>query len=101
MQDALDTTIEYTRDRQAFGKAVIDNQFVVPHRGDANEVSSLRALLHSATEKYVAGEDMTTLASMAKYKMGGWLNGIPGECLRFWGGQGSCTRTGSAALIAI
>ena len=89
MQDALDTTIEYTRDRQAFGKAVIDNQFVAFRIAEMQtEVEALRALLHSATEKYVAGEDVTTLASMAKYKMGRLAEWIPGECLRFWGGQG-------------
>lgn len=89
MQDALDTTIEYTRDRQAFGKAVIDNQFVAFRIAEMQtEVEALRALLHSATEKYVAGEDVTTLASMSKYKMGRLAEWIPGECLRFWGGQG-------------
>ena len=89
LQDALDTTIEYTRDRQAFGKAVIDNQFVAFRIAEMQtEVEALRALLHSATEKYVAGEDVTTLASMAKYKMGRLAEWIPGECLRFWGGQG-------------
>jgi citronellyl-CoA dehydrogenase len=89
MQDALDTTIEYTRDRQAFGKAVIDNQFVAFRIAEMQtEVEALRAMLHIATEKYVAGEDVTTLASMAKYKMGRLAEWIPGECLRFWGGQG-------------
>jgi len=89
LQDALDTTIEYTRDRRAFGKAVIDNQFVAFRIAEMQtEVEALRALLHSATAKYVAGEDVTTLASMAKYKMGRLAEWIPGECLRFWGGQG-------------
>ena len=89
LQDALDTTIEYTRDRQAFGKAVIDNQFVAFRIAEMQtEVEALRALLHTATAKYVAGDDVTTLASMAKYKMGRLAEWIPGECLRFWGGQG-------------
>ena len=74
---------------QEFGKAVIDNQFVAFRIAEMQtEVEALRALLHSATEKYVAGEDVTTLASMAKYKMGRLAEWIPGECLRFWGGQG-------------
>lgn len=89
MQDAIDTTIEYTRDRKAFGRAVLDNQFVAFRIAEMQtEVEALRAMLHSATEKYVAGEDVTTLASMAKYKMGRLAEWIPGECLRFWGGQG-------------
>ena len=89
LKDALDTTIEYTRDRSAFGRAIIDNQFVAFRIAEMQtEVEALRAMLHAATEKYVAGEDVTTLASMAKYKMGRLCEWVPGECLRFWGGQG-------------
>jgi citronellyl-CoA dehydrogenase len=89
LQDAIDTTVEYTSDRQAFGRAVLDNQFVAFRIAEMQtEVEALRAMLHIATEKYVAGEDITTLASMAKYKMGRLAEWIPGECLRFWGGQG-------------
>lgn len=89
MQDAIDTTIEYTRERQAFGKAILDNQFVAFRIAEMQtEVEALRSMLLNATEKYVAGEDITTLASMAKYKMGRLAEWIPGECLRFWGGQG-------------
>ena len=89
LKDALDTTIEYTRDRSAFGRAIIDNQFVAFRIAEMQtEVEALRSMLHAATEKYVAGEDVTTLASMAKYKMGRLCEWVPGECLRFWGGQG-------------
>ena len=52
------------------------------------EVEALRSLFHTAVEAYVEGEDVTKLASMAKYKMGKLAEWIPSECLRFWGGQG-------------
>ena len=89
LRDALDMTIEYTRDREAFGRSIIDNQFVAFRIAEMRtEIEALRAMLHIATEKYIAGEDVTTLASMAKYKMGRLCEWVPGECLRFWGGQG-------------
>jgi citronellyl-CoA dehydrogenase len=89
MEDAIADTVAYVRERQAFGKAIIENQFVSFKLAEMQtEIEALRALLHAAVHAYVAGEDVTTLASMAKYKMGRLAEWIPGECLRFWGGQG-------------
>ena len=89
MEDAIVDTVEYIRQRKAFGKSILDNQFVQFRLAEMQtEIEALRALLHKAVEAYVAGEDVTTLASMAKYKMGRLAEWIPGECLRFWGGQG-------------
>mgnify|MGYP003329365849 FL=1 len=89
MEDAIADTVEYTRERKAFGKSILDNQFVQFRLAEMQtEIEALRALLHAAVSAYVAGEDVTTLASMAKYKMGKLAEWIPSECLRFWGGQG-------------
>lgn len=89
LEDAVSSTVEYTRARRAFGKAILDNQFVQFALAEMQtEIEALRALLHKAVAAYVEGEDVTTLASMAKYKMGKLAESIPGDCLRFWGGQG-------------
>ncbi len=89
MEDAISDTVDYVRERKAFGRAIIENQFVHFKLAEMQtEIEALRALLHKAVEAYSAGEDVTTLASMAKYKMGKMAEWIPGECLRFWGGQG-------------
>ena len=89
MEDAIADTIDYVRERKAFGRSIIENQFVHFKLAEMQtEIEALRALLHKAVEAYAAGEDVTTLASMAKYKMGRLAEWIPGECLRFWGGQG-------------
>jgi citronellyl-CoA dehydrogenase len=89
MEDAIKDTVDYVRERKAFGKSIIENQFVHFKLAEMQtEIEALRALLHAAVEAYAAGEDVTTLASMAKYKMGKMAEWIPGECLRFWGGQG-------------
>jgi citronellyl-CoA dehydrogenase len=89
LEDAIADTIEYTRDREAFGKSILNNQFVHFRLAEMQtEVEALRALFHAAVQAYIDGKDVTKLASMAKYKMGRLAEWIPSECLRFWGGQG-------------
>ena len=52
------------------------------------EVEALRALTYSAIEAYTNGQDVTTLASMAKLKAGRLARTIPDQCLQYWGGMG-------------
>ncbi|MCW8843654.1 MAG: acyl-CoA dehydrogenase, partial [Rhodobacteraceae bacterium] len=85
----VSATIDYTRDRHAFGKPILDNQLVHFQLAEMQtEVEALRALTYSATEAYVAGEDVTLLASMAKLKAGRLARTIPDQCLQIWGGMG-------------
>lgn len=85
----VSATVDYTRDRQAFGRPILDNQVVhFALAGMQTEVEALRALLWRATEAYVAGQDVTLLASMAKLKAGRLSRTIPDQCLQFWGGMG-------------
>ncbi len=89
LEDIIHETIVYTRQRQAFGQSILDNQVVHFKLAEMQtEVETLRALTYRAVEKYVAGEDVTTLASMAKLKCGQLTQTIPSACLQFWGGQG-------------
>ena len=67
----IDQTIEYTRQRKAFGKSILDNQVVHFRLAELRtEVEALRALTYRAVELYVGGKDVTKLASMAKLKCG-------------------------------
>lgn len=85
----VSSTIEYTRDRKAFGRSILDNQMVHFQLAEMQtEVEALRALTYRATEAYVAGQDVTLLASMAKLKAGRLTRTIPDQCLQFWGGMG-------------
>ena len=85
----IDLTIDYTRDRQAFGKPVLDNQVVHYRLAELRtEVEALRALTWSAAEQYVAGRDVTKLASMAKLKCGRLARELTDACLQYWGGMG-------------
>jgi citronellyl-CoA dehydrogenase len=85
----IDLTIDYTRDRQAFGKSILDNQVVHFRLAELRaEVELLRALTWSAIEQYVSGKDVTKLASMAKLKTGRLARELTDACLQYWGGMG-------------
>jgi len=89
LTNCIEETIQYTRERQIFGKSVLDNQVVHFRLAELKtEVESLRALVYMATEKYVAGQDVTEWASMAKLKSSRLLRSVPDSCMQYWGGMG-------------
>ncbi|UTA46410.1 acyl-CoA dehydrogenase family protein [Simiduia sp. 21SJ11W-1] len=85
----IQSTIEYTREREAFGHPLINNQTIHFALAELQtEVEALRSLIYRATENYVTGQDATQLASMAKLKAGRLSRTLPDQCLQFWGGMG-------------
>ena len=87
-------TVDYLRERMAFGKPLLDNQFVQFKLAELQtEVECVRALLYRATELYVAGEDVLQLASMAKLKSGRVAREVADWCVQFWGGMGYMEET--------
>jgi citronellyl-CoA dehydrogenase len=94
MQKTIDETIAYTRERKAFGRSILDNQYVHFRMAELQtELEALRALTWQAVERYVAGEDMTLLASMAKLKAARLSRQVSDSCLQFWGGMGFMDET--------
>jgi citronellyl-CoA dehydrogenase len=89
LDNAVRETIEYTRSRKTFVRPVIDNQVVHFTLAElSTEIEALRALVYRATEMYVAGKDVTQLASMAKLKAGRLTREVADKCLQYWGGMG-------------
>ncbi len=89
LSDCIELTIGWARERAMFGGRLIDNQHVYFKLAEMKtEVESLRALTYRAGQLYVAGQDVTELASMAKLKAGRLLRLVPDNCLQFWGGMG-------------
>ncbi len=85
----IDQTIDYTRQRQTFGKPILHNQVVHFRLAELRtEVEALRALTYRAVEQYVGGKDVTKLASMAKLKAGRLTREVADSCLQYWGGMG-------------
>ena len=88
-QRAIDHTITYTRERQAFGRSILDNQWVHFKLAELQtEVEALRSLAWRGVELVVRGEDATQLATMAKLKAGRTVREVADGCLQFWGGMG-------------
>ncbi len=85
----INDTIEYIRERKMFGQTVLDFQYVHYRLAELKtEIEALRALTYRACEMYVAGEDVTELASMAKLKCGRLRREVSDSCLQYWGGMG-------------
>jgi citronellyl-CoA dehydrogenase len=89
LEDAVTETTDYARQRQAFGRSILDNQVVHFRLTElSTEIESLCALTYQACEQYVAGDNVTRLASMAKLKAGRLGREVADACLQYFGGQG-------------
>ena len=92
MENSIQDTIAYARERQAFGSAILDNQVVHFRLAELqSEVEALRALTYRTTELYVANPDdpeTLKLASMSKLKAGRLAREVTDACLQYWGGMG-------------
>ncbi|WP_028605995.1 acyl-CoA dehydrogenase family protein [Ottowia thiooxydans] len=89
MERCIDTTADYCRERMIFGSSVLGNQAVQFRLAELQvDVEALRSLVYRATDAYVAGEDVTLLATMAKLKAGRLARVVTDSCLQYWGGMG-------------
>jgi len=90
----IEETIEYTRERRAFGRPVLDNQVVHFRLAELKtEVEALRALVYRAGALMLNGEDVTMLASMAKLKSARLAREVADTCLQYYGGMGYMSET--------
>jgi len=89
LENCVNETINYTRERQAFGKSILDNQVVHFRLAELqSEIEALRALTYAAVEGYINGDDVSIKASMAKLKAGRLSREVSDSCLQYWGGMG-------------
>ena len=92
--EIIQETIAYLRERQAFGKPLLDNQYIYFKLAElATEVEAMGALFHKAVALYVAGNDVTQLASMCKLKCARLAREVSDWCVQFWGGMGYIEET--------
>jgi citronellyl-CoA dehydrogenase len=88
-QRAIELTIDYTRERKAFGRSILDNQWVHFKLAELQtEVACLKAICWQGVAEVVAGKDATRTASMAKLKAGRVVREVTDGCIQFWGGMG-------------
>lgn len=94
LEKAISDVIDYAQSREAFGKPLIDNQYIHFRLAELlTEVEQLRSLAYRAVYNYVRGEDVTMLASMAKLKVGRLTREIADACLQYYGGMGFMNET--------
>ncbi|WDI31698.1 acyl-CoA dehydrogenase family protein [Hyphococcus flavus] len=94
LDETIDETTEYARQRKAFGQSILDNQVVHFRLAELKtDVQALRSLTWDAVEKMMQGEDATMLASMAKLKVGRLAREVNDSCLQYWGGMGFMEET--------
>ncbi len=88
-QETIDETIEYLRNRKAFGKPLITKQ-VLRHRlaEMMSEVEMVRHLAYHCVRKLEAGEDCTREISMLKLRGARMAKDVIDQCLQMHGGNG-------------
>lgn len=108
MARALERTVEYLKTRKAFGKPLIDKQYVNFRLAELSaRLDLLRHYNYSAAEAYIRGEDTTRFATVAKLEAGRLSREVASTCLQFHGGMGYMEETWTArsfrdsALISI
>ena len=85
----LEETIDYCKQRKAFGKPLISNQYLSYRLAELyTELELMRAAAYHVVDLMDDGEDVTLQASMLKLKVGRLAREITDSCLQFWGGMG-------------
>jgi citronellyl-CoA dehydrogenase len=89
LTNCVQWTVDWAQERKLFGSTLADQQWVQFKLAELKaDIECLRALTYQACEHYIAGEDVTEWATMAKLKAGRLNRTVPDTCLQFWGGMG-------------
>ncbi|MCU1350830.1 MAG: acyl-CoA dehydrogenase domain protein [Acidimicrobiales bacterium] len=97
MAGALQRTAAYLHERQVFGAPLIDNQYLQYTLAELSaELEALRQVNHGCAEAYLAGEDTSRLATIAKLLAGRLARKVADWCLQFHGGVGYMEETWTA-----
>ena len=89
MERALQLTIDYVKERQAFGKKIIDfqnTQFVLAEC--KSEMTANKVFLDHCMGQHIEGKLDTVTASMAKYLTTDLQAKVIDRCLQLFGGYG-------------
>ena len=89
MERALRLTIDYVKQRQAFGKKIVEfqnTQFVLAEC--KSEATIAKVFVDHCVERHAKGELDTVTASMAKYWLTDLLGKVTDRCLQLFGGYG-------------
>lgn len=88
-EEMLNLTINYVKNREAFGKPISsfqNTQFRIAEM--ATDIEMSRAFLDQLIAEHIAGENVVTKVSMAKWKLTENARKIAAECMQLHGGYG-------------
>ncbi|MEM7216307.1 MAG: acyl-CoA dehydrogenase family protein [Pseudomonadota bacterium] len=86
---ALALTIEYVKERKAFGKAIIEFQNTQFKLAELkSEATMAKAFVNHCVDQHLQGKLDTTTASMAKYLLSDLQGKVMDQCLQMFGGYG-------------
>ncbi|MCY6382514.1 acyl-CoA dehydrogenase family protein [Hoeflea prorocentri] len=89
IERALALTIDYVRERKAFGKSVLDFQNTQFKLAELkSEATMARVFVNHCVEQHLSGALTPTTASMAKYLLTDLQCRVMDECLQLHGGYG-------------
>jgi citronellyl-CoA dehydrogenase len=89
MRKALDKTKDYLQQREAFGKPLLANQYLQYKLAELYaDVDVLEAYNRNCAQRYIAGEDVTRISTIAKLKAGRLQRVVADTCVQFHGGMG-------------
>jgi citronellyl-CoA dehydrogenase len=100
MATALERTKQYLRERHVFGKPIGEHQYVAFRLAELDaELDLLRHYNYACAEAFVAGEDTTRFATIAKLKAGRLQREVADVCVQFHGGVGYMEETWTASYL--
>ncbi len=89
MRKALDKTKDYLQQREAFGKPLLANQYLQYKLAELYaDVDVLEAYNRTCAQRYIDGEDVTRISTIAKLKAGRLQRVVADTCVQFHGGMG-------------
>ena len=89
MKRALERTLVYLKQRHAFGKPLIANQYLQYNLAELiAEVDMCIEYNRVAAERYTRGEDVTRMATIAKLKVGKLTRQVADAVVQYHGGMG-------------
>lgn len=89
IKKAIARTLEYLRNREAFGKPLLANQYLQYKLAELiAETDLLAEYNRTAAFRYAAGEDVSRMATIAKLKAGRLQREVADTVVQFHGGMG-------------
>ncbi len=89
MEEALRETIDYVKQRKAFGKRVMDFQNTQFELAECKTITQVaKTFVYDCADKHLRGELTTEVASMAKYWVTDKECEVVDRCLQLFGGYG-------------